>query len=183
MLSKQVNHSASPFLCWIFLRIGSPELFGATSFEPWSFWSLHPEYLRLQEWATTAWLVCVTFTELWPNHLREQLKRGRIFFGSQFQGVQPMVSWPMCLGRVSWQQECVVENVLQLMLTKKQRLEPGITFKGSPHLLKFPEPPKIVPPTRDQAPWLEAFGGTLQIQTIRGLCFDTCCRCILIKSG
>jgi hypothetical protein len=41
-----------------------------------------------------------------------QLKGGRLYFGSQFQRVQSMVAWPYVLGRASWWQEPVVEDIL-----------------------------------------------------------------------
>jgi hypothetical protein len=58
-LARQVlyhlSHSASPVLCWIFLR-GSRELFAWTDLEPRSSWSLSPEQLGLQVWATSTQL-------------------------------------------------------------------------------------------------------------------------------
>jgi hypothetical protein len=34
---------------------------------------------------------------LWPKYLREQLKGGKIYFGSQFKRFQSMVAWPCAL--------------------------------------------------------------------------------------
>jgi hypothetical protein len=49
-----------PFLqpCFVkdFFKIGSHELFAWAGFEPQSSWSLPPEQLGLQAWATGAWL-------------------------------------------------------------------------------------------------------------------------------
>jgi hypothetical protein len=38
-----------------FFEIGSGELFAQASFKPWSSWSLPPEWLGLQVWATGTW--------------------------------------------------------------------------------------------------------------------------------
>jgi hypothetical protein len=38
-----LNHSTSPFLWWVFIKIVSWELFVQAGFEPQSSWSLPPE--------------------------------------------------------------------------------------------------------------------------------------------
>jgi hypothetical protein len=44
------------FVLFCFFEIGSCELFAQAGFEPWFSWSLPPEYLGLQAWATGTWL-------------------------------------------------------------------------------------------------------------------------------
>jgi hypothetical protein len=41
-------------------------------FEPWSSWSLPPEYLGLQVWATGAWLFCFVFNVFITNIFRDK---------------------------------------------------------------------------------------------------------------
>jgi hypothetical protein len=41
-----------PYFCVGFFKIGSLELFAWAGFKPWSSWSLPPEQLALQTWAT-----------------------------------------------------------------------------------------------------------------------------------
>jgi hypothetical protein len=58
--------------------------------------------------------VFVTFVSLWSKRLREQLERGKIYFGSQFQEFWSLVlgsvdSGPLW-GRTSWMQESVAEE-------------------------------------------------------------------------
>jgi hypothetical protein len=48
-----VSHSTNPFLRWFLSEIGSCALFAWAGFEPWSYWSLPPEKLGLQAWATS----------------------------------------------------------------------------------------------------------------------------------
>jgi hypothetical protein len=51
-----LSHSTNHFLWWVFFEIGSHELFPRAGFEHWSSWSLPLVELRLQAWATSAWL-------------------------------------------------------------------------------------------------------------------------------
>jgi hypothetical protein len=44
-----------PYFCEGFFKIGSQELFAWAGFEPQSSWSLPPELLGLQAWATGIW--------------------------------------------------------------------------------------------------------------------------------
>jgi hypothetical protein len=63
------------------------------------------------------------------------------------------------LGQNILWQECVADEVLHLMVDRKQKETgqdqgPGITIKGmtpKTYLLKFPQPPKIGPPARNEA--------------------------------
>jgi hypothetical protein len=43
ILAYTLNHSFSPFLWWVFFKIGSHKLFAQAGFEPGSSWSLPPE--------------------------------------------------------------------------------------------------------------------------------------------
>jgi hypothetical protein len=54
-LRAHLSYSTSPFLWWIFFKIGSHELFMWAGFKPWSSWSLPPESLGIQAWATSTW--------------------------------------------------------------------------------------------------------------------------------
>jgi hypothetical protein len=62
-------------------------------------------------------LVCIlVFSRL------QQSKGRRIYFGSQFQKVWPMVSWPSALGlNIMAAQVCGTEELLHLMVNMKQR--------------------------------------------------------------
>jgi hypothetical protein len=51
-----LKHSISPFFCEGFFKIASLYLFAWAGFEPWSSWSLPPEWLELQVWASGAYL-------------------------------------------------------------------------------------------------------------------------------
>jgi hypothetical protein len=96
----------------------------------------------------------------------KQFKGGRIYFGSQFQRVQPMVTLPhvlvqniMEVGTPYSGQEGARDNILA-----RTNLQMTCFIPEDSHLLKFP--PKIVPPVGDQVPDMWTFGGTLHIQTI-----------------
>jgi hypothetical protein len=75
----------------------------------------------------------------------------------------------MLLGRTPWQRECVAEELLHLMADRKQqrkgiqtrwgqnKIQPhghthprDIVFPDQPHLLKFLQPLKIMPPALDK---------------------------------
>jgi hypothetical protein len=49
-----LSHSTSPILWWAFFEIGSLKLFARVDFKPRSSWSVSPEKLGLQVWATGA---------------------------------------------------------------------------------------------------------------------------------
>jgi hypothetical protein len=60
-----------------------------------------------------------------------------------------MVVWATHLGRISWWREHV-EEAFHFMEDRKQRDPSGLLLPTRPHLLKFPESPKIVLPAEDQ---------------------------------
>jgi hypothetical protein len=51
-----LSHSTSLFFVMGFFEIGFHKLFAPSDFEPWSSWSLLPEVLGLQVWATNTQL-------------------------------------------------------------------------------------------------------------------------------
>jgi hypothetical protein len=52
-----LSHSTSPVLWCVVFEIGSLELFALAGFQPWSSWLLIPQWLGLQAWVTSTWLL------------------------------------------------------------------------------------------------------------------------------
>jgi hypothetical protein len=93
-----------PFFVKCFFKIGFPELFAQAGFEWWSSWSLSPEKLGLQVWATSAWLRTELF-EMQPKRVCGlspfNSAKKKKSFSNEYNRIQRLYNITQCPGCIT----------------------------------------------------------------------------------